>query len=156
MHTFQPHAPPIVLASKHDFEGFAALEISQRARFGLPPARRMARLVVRDAGETRCAELAERLAADIRPHAGAATTGSIEVRGPSPCPIARIAVRYRQQIEIFADGAAELRGIRPGEVDVRARRQVDRSEWKTRVTAQATMSLALGEHATLELVDEGP
>ncbi|MDZ4755358.1 MAG: primosomal protein N' [Phycisphaerae bacterium] len=102
--TFQPNAPPILRASKHDFEGFAAAELAERVRFGLPPARRMARFVVRDAGETRCRQLAEELVAGIQPH----ISGSVEVRGPAPCPIARIAGRYRQQVEVFADTAAEL------------------------------------------------
>ena len=105
--TFQPKAPPIVLAAKHAFEQFAQLELVQRSRFGLPPARRMARLVVRDAGETRCAEIAAEVAAAL----GARVAGddaAIEVREPTPCPIARIAGRYRQQIEVFAESAAAL------------------------------------------------
>ncbi len=102
--TFQPHAPPIVMAAQHDFEGFASLELAERVRFGLPPVRRMARLILRDAGETRCREIAERMVATIEPFA----SGSIELRGPSPCPISRIANRYRQQIEVFADSALDL------------------------------------------------
>ncbi|MBL9121840.1 MAG: primosomal protein N' [Phycisphaerae bacterium] len=102
--TFQPKAPPIVLAAKHDFERFAELELSQRAKFGLPPVRRMARLVVRDAGESRCADIATGLVASIRAHAGE----EIEIRDPTPCPIARIAGRYRQQVEMYAANAATL------------------------------------------------
>jgi primosomal protein N' len=33
------------------------------------------------------------------------------VRGPAPCPIARIAGRHRHQVEIFADTAAELQAL---------------------------------------------
>ena len=109
--TFQPKAPPIVLAAKHAYERFAELELAQRASFGLPPARRMLRIVVRDAGETRCAELAWELVRAVRAFAtGDATglAGSVEVRDPAPCPIARIAGRYRQQIEVFSDSAATL------------------------------------------------
>jgi primosomal protein N' (replication factor Y) len=109
--SFQPEHPAIVLAAKHDFEAFASMELEDRARFGLPPSRRLARFVVRDAGETRCRELAESLAAAIRARAamaGGAGQSPIDVRGPAACPIARIAGRYRQQIEVFARTAADL------------------------------------------------
>ena len=102
--TFQPNAPPIVLAAKHDFERFAERELADRMKFNLPPTRRLARLVIRNAGETTCAQRAQSLAESLR----AMIEGSIEVRGASPCPIARIANRYRQQIEVFAPNAVEL------------------------------------------------
>jgi primosomal protein N' (replication factor Y) len=104
--TFQPKAPPIVLAAKHDYERFAALELSQRSRFGLPPSRRMLRFVVRDPGETRCAELARELAGTARTIAEGIP--GVDIRDPVPCPIARIAGRYRQQVEVFTEAAATL------------------------------------------------
>ncbi len=109
--TFQPNALPIVLAARHEFERFAEHELAERARFGLPPSRRLARLVVRDAGETRCAAIAQEVTASIRAVAdrlGAAGVARVEIRDPTPCPISRIAGRYRQQIEILADSAAAL------------------------------------------------
>jgi primosomal protein N' (replication factor Y) len=63
--TFQPEAPAIKLAAAHDFEAFAAEELALRAKFGLPPWRRMARVVVRDADEEKARELAEALAREI-------------------------------------------------------------------------------------------
>jgi primosomal protein N' (replication factor Y) (superfamily II helicase) len=112
--TFQPNALPIVLAAQHAFERFAEHELAERARFGLPPSKRLARLVIRDAGETRCAEIAAGIAASIRAVLdrsrgnGDAAATPIEIRDPTPCPISRIAGRYRQQIEILADSAATL------------------------------------------------
>ena len=35
----------------------------------------------------------------------------MRVRGPAPCPIARIAGRLRQQIEVLADTAGDLQGL---------------------------------------------
>ena len=104
--TMQPDAPAIALAAKHDFEGFAGRELADRERFGLPPIRRLARLVVRDESESRC----EDLAAGLRRALDEVVAGrtSVELRGPVPCVIARIAGRYRRQIEVLAPSAAEL------------------------------------------------
>jgi primosomal protein N' len=41
-------AVAIRLAAAHDYESFAREELAMRARFGLPPSTRMARVVVRD------------------------------------------------------------------------------------------------------------
>jgi primosomal protein N' (replication factor Y) len=104
--TFQPQAPSIVAAARHDYEGFATRELADRERFGLPPVRRMARLVLRDAKEPACAEAARRLADELRRRV--AEGEPVEIRGPAPCPIARIAGRYRFQIELFAATAGGL------------------------------------------------
>ena len=40
----------------------------------------------------------------MRAHAGE----EIEIRDPTPCPIARIAGRYRHQVEMYAANAATL------------------------------------------------
>jgi primosomal protein N' len=41
-------------------------------------------------------------------HAIRSFAGSVEVRGPSVCPIARIAGKYRRQIELLSESAAEI------------------------------------------------
>jgi len=107
--TFQPEAPAIRLAAAHDYESFAREELAMRARFGLPPSTRMARVVVRDEGEERARELAEALARDLSAAAsGAAGGGGVAVTGPMPCPIARIADRWRMQVEVVAPGPGPL------------------------------------------------
>ncbi len=133
--TFQPEAPAIKLAAAHDFVGFATQELALRRRFGLPPWRRMARIVVRDASEERAQEQAEALARELArmaqetatearvgamARAGDARAGDaraeapaepVEVRGPYPCPIARIADRFRVQIELLAAGPSPLQRL---------------------------------------------
>ena len=101
--SFEPETPAIRLAALHDFEQFATLELADRKSFGLPPYRRLARLIVRHPGETACAERSAELAAAIR-----SFSGGVEVRGPSVCPIARIAGKYRRQIELLAESPAEI------------------------------------------------
>ena len=101
--SFEPDTPAIRLAASHDYERFATLELADRKQFGLPPYRRLARLVLRHPGETECANRSAALADAIR-----SFSGVVEVRGPSVCPIARIAGKYRRQIELLADSPAEI------------------------------------------------
>jgi len=101
--SFEPETPAIRLAATHDFETFATQELEDRRQFRLPPYRRMARLILRHPGETECANRAAALAAELQ-----AFLGPVELRGPSVCPIARIAGKYRRQIELLADQAADL------------------------------------------------
>jgi primosomal protein N' (replication factor Y) len=136
--TFQPDSPAIKLAAAHDYEAFATEELALRERFALPPWRRMARVVIRDADEEKARVMAEELAralaieaarmnagdgAGAGAGAGAGTgtgtgtgagvsagagAGAVEVVGPMPCPIARISDRWRMQVEITAPNAASL------------------------------------------------
>lgn len=106
--TFQPNAPAVRLAAEHDFTGFAAGELELRRRFALPPWRRMVRFVARHAEEEEARAEAENLARGL---ANLAEAAGVEVRGPSPCPIARIADRWRMQVEAFADTAAPLQRL---------------------------------------------
>ena len=105
--TFSPDDPAITLAAAHDYEGFARREIGLRAEVGLPPISRMARIVVRDKDHVACYENAKKLANHLDA-ANRALKTQVRMRGPMPCPIARIADHHRQQIELIASppGAA--------------------------------------------------
>jgi primosomal protein N' (replication factor Y) len=105
--SFNPTVPAIVLAAAHDFPAFARIELEERERCGLPPYTRMARLVVRDADHEACVANAAILADGLR----ALAAPEIRVRGPAPCPIARIAGRHRQQVEVLAPDAATLQDL---------------------------------------------
>jgi primosomal protein N' len=58
---------------------------------------------LRHTSETECADRSSALCEEIR-----SFSGVVEVRGPSVCPIARIAGKYRRQIELLADRAADI------------------------------------------------
>ena len=105
--TFNPSAPSIQLAAQHDFEGFARIELKQRKQGGLPPLSRMTRIVLRDEDHLKCLALANAAADHLRRLAG----NAVRVRGPAPCPIARIAGKHRQQIELLAPTAAEMQRL---------------------------------------------
>jgi primosomal protein N' (replication factor Y) len=103
--TFQPDAAAIRLAAAHDFEGFARQELETRKRFGLPPFKRMARVVVRHESETMARSIAQRIHDAIM---ALPETAECSVRGPHPCPVTRVADRFRMQVEMLAPDAAAL------------------------------------------------
>jgi primosomal protein N' (replication factor Y) len=101
--TLSPHEPAIRFAAAHDYVSFAGHETEIRARSGLPPARRMARLVVRDpdaqAARLRAEDLGKLLRQSLIP-------GS-RVIGPAPCPVSRIAGQFRFGIELVSATAPD-------------------------------------------------
>jgi len=108
--TFNPTDPAITLASKHDFDTFAAAELKMRAEMGLPPVTRMARIVVRDKDHVACYEYAKTLAAHLNQFNAEMKLG-VRVRGPAACPIARIAEFHRLQIELIGKDAGTLQKL---------------------------------------------
>jgi primosomal protein N' (replication factor Y) len=103
--TFEPEQPAIVHAARHDYDAFAAEELASRRAAGLPPATRMARIVVRETDRERAWSRARELRArlDASRHAG-----SLSITGPMDCVLARVSDHYRVGVEIVAPGAAML------------------------------------------------
>lgn len=108
--TFNPEDPSIVLASRHDYESFAAREMKLRQDVNLPPVTRMARVVCRDLDHVKCVTAAKELAEHVN-EANRTLGGVVRVRGPMPCPIARIGGFHRQQVELLAPDAATLQKL---------------------------------------------
>ena len=108
--TFSPEETVIAMAARHDYDGFADREIELRRKVGLPPVTRMARIVVRHRDHAAChqhaTELANRL--DATNHQ---LDGHVRIRGPMPCPLARIAGFHRAQIELIASDAVALQQL---------------------------------------------
>ncbi len=67
----------------------------------------MARIVVRDAELARAVAAARRLAEGLT----AILPAEIRLLGPAACPIARIAGRHRQQLELLAPTAVALQRL---------------------------------------------
>ena len=102
-----PESRAITLAARHDYTGFAELELDDREVLRLPPVGRLARIVVRDPRHARGEADAARIAEQLARIAGEDT----KVRGPAPCPIARIADSFRFQVEVVAPSASRLQAI---------------------------------------------
>jgi len=62
---------------------------------------------VRDEDHLKCLKNAKAVAERLRTLAGE----SVRVRGPAPCPIARIAGKHRQQIELLAPTAGVMQKL---------------------------------------------
>jgi primosomal protein N' (replication factor Y) len=105
--TNNPENPAIVLAQQHDFVRFATGELEIRRRVGLPPAGRMARIVCRDPEEKKAHAAAESLAKTLRE----ASPPNVGIRGPLPCPIARVANFFRFGVDVLGPDAKTLHRV---------------------------------------------
>ncbi len=108
LQTFIPDSPVLRHAARNDYESFAREELESRRRFGLPPWRRMARIVVRHEDRERARRDGSALAASLEPIAAAR---SVTLRGPAACPLERLSDRWRFQIELLADSASPLQEL---------------------------------------------
>lgn len=108
--TFLPDQPAIQMAINQDFPRFAAGEMESRRQTSLPPFSRMVRIVLRDQDEDklnkRGGEIVAQLLEAAAPHGQA-----VEIRGPAPCAISRIANYYRSEIRLMSLSAARLQNI---------------------------------------------
>lgn len=105
--SINPREPAIELAARHDFVSFAESELRLRRASGLPPATRMARVVVRDEDLEKARRRSDDLSAAII-EAARGLGAPVRIMGPMPCPIARVAGHHRIGIELIAPRATDL------------------------------------------------
>ncbi len=108
--TFLGHDPALSMALKHDFEGFAAGELAHRQQANLPPYARMVRIVLRDQSVQDLHKRGDELAGALNQQI--ADSGvPVELRGPMPCAIERIANHHRAQIVLTSPSAAAIQHV---------------------------------------------
>ena len=110
LQTFNPDEPTILLAAEHNFDGFATREIEFRKQANLPPVSRMTRIVIRHRNHEKSYRIAKTLEQNLQ-RAAAQFNIQVTIRGPVPCPIARIADYHRNQIELIANNPAHLQSL---------------------------------------------
>ncbi|MBM3451145.1 MAG: primosomal protein N', partial [Armatimonadetes bacterium] len=98
--TYHPSEPAIVMAAAHDVDGFAAIELANRAAYRYPPFERLVNAVVSATAE-RVAERAAAAFADAVP-------AGVEVLGPAPAPFAKRRGWYRWQVVMRAAAGADV------------------------------------------------
>lgn len=104
--TMDPENTAIRLAALHDYPAFAERELAIRTAANLPPAMRMARIIVRHKDLAKARSAAGKLADALR-----AVPGKVKVTGPMPAPLSRIAGQHRIALELIAPSAGELRRV---------------------------------------------
>ncbi len=109
--TYSPTADCLLRAAEHDYVGFARSELAIRQAAGLPPCARMARIVCRDKDAGKAEAAAVELTRTLREFAA---DGRVEVTGPMPCAIERIAEHWRFELKLVAPGAGELQRVLQG------------------------------------------
>jgi primosomal protein N' (replication factor Y) len=110
LQTFLPDDPAIQAAIRQDFVGFAKFELAHRREVGLPPFARMVRIVLRDEEQQRLHKRSEDLAALLNDAIGR-EGGAVQMKGPMPCAISRIAGNYRNQVVMTAATPAPLQRV---------------------------------------------
>jgi primosomal protein N' (replication factor Y) len=115
LQTFLPDDPTIRFALKQDYVGFATAELKMRKEVGLPPFTRMVRIILRDQDQDKLHAMSDTLAVAVS--TAIATLGSrvdgvsVQVKGPMPCPISRIAGYYRNQIVLISPRGEHLQKL---------------------------------------------
>jgi primosomal protein N' (replication factor Y) len=114
LQTFMPDDPTIRFALKQDYVGFATAELKLRKEVGLPPFTRMVRIILRDQEQEKLHALSDALASAVSTAIatlGSSMSTSIQMKGPMPCPISRIAGYYRNQIVLISPRAEHLQKL---------------------------------------------
>ncbi len=102
--TYSPEHYALQCAVAQDFSTFYEQEILFRQELGYPPAGYLANLVFSGIGESKVWRAAESLGDSLN-----SSGTSVEVLGPSPCPLARLRGKSRVQILLKAPKRAQLK-----------------------------------------------
>lgn len=109
--TYAPDHYALEFVARHDYTGFAGVELPQRQALGYPPFGHLVNLVLsgNDAGQVTAA--AQHLAAGL-----VRQSGEVEVLGPAACLLQKLRGRSRVQILLKAGRRSSLRRLLDGVV----------------------------------------
>jgi len=108
--TFMPDQPAIRYASRNDYEGFIAEELSHRTKCSLPPAARLALITLRDTKFERLDTAANKMR-ELLDNIIASHDLKVHLRGPFEPAIARIHQFHRLQIIVQSPDAANIQSL---------------------------------------------
>ncbi len=109
--TSMPDLPALQHAARHDYESFVTEELELRRRVGLPPFRRIARIVLSDPREQKARQEADALGQRIRESLTALALPDADVLGPNPCVLPRLRSRYRYELLVRTRDASSMRRL---------------------------------------------
>ena len=104
--TWSPDHYALEFVARHDYHGFAAVELAQRRALDYPPFGHLANLVLAGNDAAQVAAAAERLAAAL-----GRILREVELLGPAPCLLQKLRGRSRVQILLKAARRPPLRRL---------------------------------------------
>ncbi|HUO66470.1 MAG TPA: primosomal protein N', partial [Gammaproteobacteria bacterium] len=102
--TYAPDHPAIAFAARHDYDGFAEIELAERAAAGFPPSRRLVYLGVLGRNRRRVVQTVQR-------YAELARGVEVEVLGPAPYPVVRVNEEWRYRVALRSRRSAPMRAV---------------------------------------------
>ena len=103
--TYDPEHPAVRFAALHDYDGFAAVELRERAAARFPPSTRLIYLGIIGRDRRRVERTAARYADLLR-------AGDLaEVLGPAPYPVVRVNNEWRYRVALRGRKPAALRAL---------------------------------------------
>lgn len=108
--TFNPEHPAIVAATKHDYLGFAAIELPHRQEFEYPPFGFQARIVVRAEVQSKADQMADHIGQEIEV-ASQALASDVEILGPAPAPVEKLRGKFRYHLLLSSQTAGALQTV---------------------------------------------
>ena len=107
--TFQPENPNLVRLIEQGYAGFAQMELQDRIKMGLPPAKPMALLRAESPNAKDAQELLTLFKHQLSVHKTEhPARPTIELLGPVPAPLTRVANRYRYQLMVLTTNRKQL------------------------------------------------
>jgi primosomal protein N' (replication factor Y) len=105
--TYSPDHPAIVHAAHHDYEGFVATELPERAQYGVPPYGRLVRIIARGPDETAVHAYLKTLATAL----SEAAPPTVRLLGPAPAPVLKIRNLYRYHLQMRCPAVKPLQAL---------------------------------------------
>jgi len=108
--TMSPMEPVIQCAARHDYDGFAQLELGHRRALHSPPYSSMVRVIVRSLDDALAQKEARRVADLLREQAQTLTP-PVKILGPAPAMITRLRKFYRYHLQLTCERLETLQAL---------------------------------------------
>lgn len=108
--TFCPENDAIMAATRHDFIGFANVEMPQREEFNYPPFGKLARIVIRSEIGSKAEQMADHIAEEIE-RSASELQKEVIVLGPSTAPVEKLRGKYRFHMMISASCQGDIQDV---------------------------------------------
>lgn len=109
--TLNSQHPCLEFVPQHDYESFAAFELQMRQALSYPPWGKLCAFRTLSLSDSEAHGVSLQLAQASRTWLQREKLDSVEILGPSPCPLAKIRNRYRHQLLLKSSNPRDLRRL---------------------------------------------